>query len=168
MKKSDKNKQMRNMCFSGVLTALVFVFTAYLHVPSATGYVHLGDGFICFASCILPLPYALFVGAGGALLADCLTGYAIWAPGSVVIKALMVLCFSRKGNKICSVRNLVALLPAALLCVGGYYLYGALLAGNFASPVSEIPGNIMQSVCSSILFVVMSTVADKTDLKRYL
>lgn len=168
MMKKDRTKQMRYMCLAGVLTALVFVFTAYLHVPSATGYVHMGDGFICIASCILPLPYALFVGAGGALLADCLTGYAIWAPGSVVIKALMVLCFCRKGKKTCSVRNLVALLPAAVVCVGGYYLYGVLLAGNFASPVSEIPGNIMQSVCSGILFFVMGTVVDKTNLTRYI
>lgn len=168
MKKSDKGKQMKYMCLAGVLTALVFVFTAYLHVPSATGYVHLGDGFICFASCILPLPYGLFVGAGGALLADCLTGYAIWAPGSVVIKALMVLCFYRKGKNICSVRNLIALLPAAVICVGGYYLYGAILAGGFAAPVTEVPGNIMQSVCSAILFVILATVADKTNIKRYL
>ncbi|MBQ8799520.1 MAG: TIGR04002 family protein [Lachnospiraceae bacterium] len=168
MVNNEKNRKIKYMCLAGVLTALVFVFTAYLQVPSATGYVHLGDGFICFASCILPLPYALFVGAGGALLADCLTGYAIWAPGSAVIKALMVLCFSRKGKHICSGRNLLALLPAAALCVGGYYLYGAFLAGSFASPVTEIPGNIMQSVCSAVIFVILAIITDKIKIKRYL
>ena len=39
-------------------------------------------------------------GAVGALLADCLTGFAIWAPASVIIKSLAVLCFSRKNQKI--------------------------------------------------------------------
>ncbi len=165
----NKNqRRLKYMCLAGVLTALVFVFTAYLHVPSATGYVHIGDGFIYFAACLLPLPYALFVGAGGALLADCLTGYAVWAPGSAVIKALIVLCFCRKSNKICNGRNFIALLPAAVLCVGGYYLYGALLAGSFTSPVTEIPGNLMQSVCSSVLFVVLSLAADRLKLKKYL
>lgn len=166
--KNKNQSQLKYMCLAGVFTALVFVFTAYLHVPSYTGYTHIGDGFIYFASCLLPLPYALFVGAGGAVLADCLTGDAFWAPGSAIIKALIVLCFCRKSNKICSARNLVALLPAAVICVGGYYLFGAFLAGSFTSPVTEIPGNIMQSACSSVLFVVLATVADKLKIKKYL
>ena len=125
------------MCITGVLTALVFVFTAYLHIPSVNGYVHIGDGFIYFAACLLPLPYGLFVGAGGAVLADCLTGYAVWAPGSAVIKALLVLCFCRKDNKILSGRNWIALLPAAMICVSGYYLYGSIIAGNFFAPLAD-------------------------------
>ena len=92
-------RQVKYMCLAGILTALVFVFTAYLHIPSYNGYVHIGDGFIYFAACLLPLPYGLFVGAGGAVLADCLTGYAVWAPGSAVIKALTVLWFCRKSKK---------------------------------------------------------------------
>ena len=161
-------KRINDMCLAGVLTALVFVFTAYLHVPSATGYVHIGDGFIYFAACLLPCSYAIFVGAGGALLADCLTGYAVWAPGSAVIKALVVLCFCRKSTKICCGRNLFALVPAAMLCVGGYYLYGALLAGSFVAPVTEIPGNVMQSICSSVLFVILGLAADKLNVKKFL
>lgn len=167
MKQTD-SKRVMHMCFSGVLVALVFVFTAYLHIPSAAGYVHVGDGFIYFAACLLPLPYALFVGAGGAALADCLTGYAVWAPGSAVIKALIVLCFCRKGNKIINKRNWIALVPAAIICVGGYYLYGSILAGNFAAPAADIPGNCMQAVCSSVLFVLTATAADKLNLKKYL
>lgn len=166
--KQGNQKKITYLCFAGVLTALVFVCTAYLHIPSANGYVHVGDGFIYFAACLLPLPYALFVGAGGAALADCLTGYAVWAPGSAVIKALLVLCFSRKGKRLTSGRNWIALVPAAVICVGGYYLYGSLLAGNFVAPLADVPGNVMQSVCSSVLFAVLAVAADKLNLKRYL
>lgn len=165
MKKTNQ-KSVINMCLAGVLTALVFVFTAYLHIPSVNGYVHIGDGFIYFAACLLPLPYALFVGAGGAVLADCLTGYAIWAPGSAVIKAMLVLCFCRKGNKILCGRNWIALLPAAVICVGGYYLYGSMITGNFAAPLADVFGNVMQSLCSSVLFVVLAVAADKLKLKN--
>ena len=154
------------MCFAGVLTALVFVFTAYLHIPSVNGYVHIGDGFIYFAACFLPLPYALFVGAGGAVLADCLTGYAVWAPGSAIIKALIVLCFCRKSSKILCGRNWIALLPAAVICVGGYYLYGSIITGNFVAPLADVFGNMMQSLCSSVLFVVLAVAADKLKLKN--
>lgn len=156
------------MCLAGVLTALVFVFTAYLHIPSVNGYVHIGDGFIYFAACLLPLPYGLFVGAGGAVLADCLTGYAIWAPGSAVIKALTVCCFCRTGKKMLSKRNLLGLPVAAVVCVGGYYLYGSIITGNFAAPLADVPGNCMQSICSSVLFAVLAAAADKINLKKYL
>ena len=75
-----KKNQIKLMCISGIFTALVFVVTAYLHIPTYNGYVHVGDGFIFLAACLLPMPYSIFVGAIGAMLADLLTGFAIWAP----------------------------------------------------------------------------------------
>ena len=155
-----KDQKIRLMCIAGIFTAIVFVFTAYLHIPSHTGYTHVGDGFIYLAACMLPLPYAMFVGAGGALLADCLTSYAIWAPGSIIIKTVAVLFFSRKSARIISIRNLLALIPAWAVCIGGYYLYEALITGNFVAPLSGIPGYITQSVLSSILFVVAGLAMD--------
>ena len=163
-----KDQKIRLMCIAGIFTAIVFVFTAYLHIPSHTGYTHVGDGFIYLAACMLPLPYAMFVGAGGALLADCLTGFAIWAPGSVIIKTVAVLFFSRKSARIISIRNLLALIPAWAVCIGGYYLYEALITGNFVAPLSGIPGYITQSVLSSILFVVAGLAMDKLNAKNTL
>lgn len=163
-----KDQKIRLMCITGIFTAIVFVFTAYLHIPSHTGYTHVGDGFIYLAACMLPLPYAMFVGAGGALLADCLTGYAIWAPGSIIIKTVAVLFFSRKSARIISIRNLLALIPAWAVCIGGYYLYEALITGNFVAPLSGIPGYITQSVLSSILFVVAGLAMDKLNAKNTL
>ena len=163
-----KNEKIKLTCFAGIFTAIVFVFTAYLHIPSHTGYTHVGDAFIYLAACLLPLPYAMFVGAGGALLADCLTGFAIWAPGSVIIKTAAVVFFSRKGKKIISLRNILALLPAWALCIGGYYLYEALITGNFVSPAVGIPGYITQSALSTILFVIAGLAMDKLDIKSKL
>lgn len=160
-----KNERIKLMCLAGVFTAVVFVFTAYLHIPSHTGYTHVGDGFIYLAACLLPLPYAMFVGAGGALLADCLTGFAIWAPGSVIIKTVAVLFFSRKSVKIITWRNMLALIPAWALCIGGYYLYETLITGNFVSPLAGIPGYITQSLLSSILFVAVGLAMDKLNIK---
>lgn len=160
-----RNDKIKLMCIAGVFTAVVYVFTAYLHIPSHTGYTHVGDGFIYLAACLLPMPYAIFVGAGGALLADCLTGFAMWAPGSVIIKTLAVLCFSSRTKKIISGRNLLALIPASILCIGGYYLYESIITGNFVAPLSGIPGYITQSVLSSVLFVVLGFTFDKLKVK---
>ena len=155
------------MCFSGIFTAVVFVFTAYLHFPSHTGYTHVGDGFIYLAATLLPLPYAVFVGAAGALLADLLTGYAVWAPASVVIKAASVLFFSRRART-ATKRNILACVPASLLCIGGYYLYEALLLQNFTTPLFGIAGYVTQSVLSTALFVAVGAAIDRTRLKEFI
>ena len=41
-----KKKELKLTCISGIFAALVFVVTAYLHIPTYNGYVHVGDGFI--------------------------------------------------------------------------------------------------------------------------
>ncbi len=160
------NNKIKHMCLSGVFTCIVFVFTAYLHIPSHTGYTHIGDGFIYLAACLLPLPYSAFVGAVGALLADCLTGFAIWAPASVIIKTVTVLFFSCHGEKIIRPRNLIALIPSAILCSGGYYLYDTLITGSFIAPLTGIPGYITQSVLSSILFILAGYTLDKINILK--
>lgn len=160
-----KNSKIRHMCLAGLFTALVFVVTAYLHIPTNNGYIHVGDGLIYLASCLLPWPYAMVVGAGGAFLADCLTGFAVWAPGSVIIKALTVLLFSNKGNKIINLRNALVLVPAAALCTGGYYLYEALIYGNYVAPLAGIPASVTQSVASAVVFVVAGLAVDKLNIK---
>ena len=154
------------MCISGIFAALVFVITAYLHIPTYNGYVHCGDGLIFLAACILPMPYSIVVGALGAMLADLLTGFAIWAPGSMLIKGALAALFSYKSKKILTTKNLIMLLPAALISVVGYYLYEALITGNFVSPLAGIPASIIQAVASSIVFVVSGIAMDKYNIKE--
>ncbi len=163
-----KGNKIRLTCITAVFTALVFVVTAYLHIPTGNGYIHVGDGFIYLAACLLPWQYATIVGAGGALLADVLTGYAIWAPGSVVIKAATALLFSAKRSRVMTLRNCTALFPATVICAGGYYLYEALIYGNFIAPLAGIPASLTQSLASAVVFVAMGIAVDKMNLKQKL
>ena len=165
----DKKRiNIKQMCLSAMFTAAVFVLTAYVHIPSYTGYIHVGDGFIYLAACLLPLPYASFVGICGAFLADVLTGYAMWAPGSVIVKFLVVLLFSRKSKKIVCARNTTALLPACLVTAAGYYLYEALITLNFAAPLAAVLPNVVQSAVAGIVFVAVVIAVDKLNLKERL
>ena len=158
--------RIRLLCISGVLCAAVFVTTAYLHIPSHNGYIHIGDAIIYLAACLLPTPYAVLVGAGGAALADLLSGYAVWIPGTAVIKALTALCFSHRAEKVITVRNLTAMLPAALLCIFGYYLYESIITANFIAPLAGFVGSTIQAVSSSVMFVVLGLAVDKLRLKE--
>lgn len=163
-----RRNHIKLMCLSGIFSALVFVVTAYLHIPTYNGYVHCGDGFIFIAACLLPTPYAVAVGALGALLADVLTGFAIWAPGSMVIKGLLALLFTCKSKRIVTARNLTMLLPAALVSAGGYYLYEALITGSLLASLAGIPGSLVQAAASSVVFVAVGLAMDKYNLKKRL
>lgn len=152
------------LCYCAVFAALIFVFTAYFHVPSHTGYTHIGDAFVYLAACLLPPAHAAAAGAVGAGLADLLSGYALWAPGTLVIKAVTALLFSSNGTKIITPRNLIALPPAWFLCIFGYWGYESLLTGNWGAAAAGIPGYVTQVALSTTTFIVLGLALDKLAL----
>ena len=158
---------VRYLCLSGIFAALVFVCTAFLQIPSYAGYLHVGDALIYLAACLLPWPYAMGVGMIGGALADLLTGYAVWAPASLIIKGLSVLAFRRLGKIVC-LRNLLALIPAWVLCIGGYYAYEALITQNATAPLAGMVGSLFQCLISSIIFLFLGYLFDKLNLRRTL
>lgn len=161
----------RYITFSAMFAALIAVTTAYLlhlHLPLAGGHscIHLGDSVIYLCASLLPSGYACAAAAIGGCLADVLCGSAFWAPWSFVIKALVALCFTAKADKILTKRNYCGIAVACLITVSGYYIAEGILYGNWIVPVHAIPGNIIQSVASSILYVVISLILDKANIKK--
>ena len=161
-----KKSKLFTLCLTGILTSLVFLVTAYLHIPTNNGYTHVGDGVIFLAAAILPTPYALLVGALGASLADLLSGFAIWIPATIPIKALSAILFTARREKIICRRNIIALPIAAVISSGGYYLFECLLLGNFLAPIVSIPSYFIQALLSSALFIAVGAALDKLGIKK--
>lgn len=159
--------QTKNLCFAAVMAALIYVFTTYIHIPmpSHGGYTHVGDAFVYLSGALLATPYGMAAGAVGAALADLLTGFGIWAPASVIIKALTAFCFTAKAEKILCRRNLLAIIPAFVLCVGGYYLYDAVVISNFVAAAAGIPGYCVQVVASTICYLAFGALLDRSKFK---
>ncbi len=153
------------IALAAVFAAIIYVFTAYLHIPHWTGYIHIGDGVLYLAAAMLPKGYAAASGAIGAGLADILSGYAMWAPGTVVIKAVTVCFFTSKEEKIMCPRNYLALLPSLAVCTGGYYVYESLVSGNWGAAAAGIPGYLTQSVLSAVFFIAVGISLDKMKVK---
>ena len=109
---------------SAVFAALTYAMTAFIHIPTAKGYIHIGDAVVFMAASLLPKPYAMAAAAIGASFSDMLSGYWIWVPATFIIKAVTVLAFTSKKSRILCKRNFTALVPALVLCVGGRRLCG--------------------------------------------
>lgn len=169
--KTFSGSKTRLMALSGVMAALTFILTAYLHIPTGNGYTHAGDGVIFLAASILPTPYAMAVGAIGGALADGSSGYVIWLPGTVVIKSLTALFFTNKKDKIINARNLLGIISALILCVCGYSLYeGIVISGEFskaaiAAAFVQTPAYCIQIAASAVLYIFCGKTLDKLSVK---
>lgn len=164
--------KIRRLTASGLFAALIYVFTAYLHIPTGAGYTHAGDGLIYIAACVLPTPYAMAAGAIGGALSDGLSGFLVWMPATIVIKAITAMFFTNKGEKILSLRNILGIIPSLILCVVGYSLYeGIVMAKGFSlaaisAAFSQTPAYCVQVLASSLLFVSVSLLLDKVGFKK--
>ena len=87
-----RSLSIRDVVMAATFAALTLLATFVLKIPTPTlGYVHIGDTFVILAGIILGPALGAIAAGLGAALADLLGGYAIWAPGTFVIKLLTAL-----------------------------------------------------------------------------
>lgn len=166
----------KNIVLVGVLAAMVCVATTFLHVPIiGGGYVHMGDAVIYLAAALLPTPYAMAAAAVGAGLADVLVA-PMWAPFTVVIKAVMVLTFTAKKERLLCGRNALAVVMAGVIGVAGYYVAevailcfsGGELAVSAVAAVAAIPFNALQELAGGVAFLLLALALDRMNIKKRL
>ena len=164
-----RNGKVFNIILAGLFSALIFVLTAYLpRIATIRGYIHIGDAAIYLAASILPQPYAAISAALGGFFADAFTGYMIWAPYTLIIKACLTIAFTSRRNAILAGRNVIASIAAFPITIGGYYLAAMILTGSTIAPLEEIPANAVQAAGSMALYMLFAVSMDKTGVKTRL
>ncbi len=164
--KSKRSAYVAHLTRAALIAAIIFVMTSFLKLPTATGYVHLGDAAVCLAASVLPAPIGLVTAALGGGLSDLAAGYPMWILPTAVIKAAMTLAFTSKGEKILCLRNCIALAIAVIINAAGYYLGGSIIYGNFAVSLPEIPTNLLQGAVGAVIFSVMGAFLDANSRVR--
>lgn len=165
---SDKSRNMTMAAMFAALIALTILYLFHIPVGSNGGYVHFGDAFIYLAGCFLPMPYACAAAAIGGGIADLMSGAAVWMIPTMIIKPLMAMCFTNKGEKIFNTRNVIGVFLGGLINMVGYYVAECLMVGNWTSPLVGILPGLVQPGGSAILFLVMALAIDKLSLKKRL
>lgn len=165
----------KELCIQGLLTALVTVCTMVFQIPvSATqGYVHLGDSMILLTSVFFGWRYGMVAGGVGSALADLLSGYAHWAPFTLIIKGVMGLLiglvsdFAKKQEKFFTARNLLASAIGIIWMVFGYFIGGGILKSSFAVAATSIPENLIQGIAGAIIFLVVGAAFYKAKVYKF-
>ncbi len=149
---------MRQLTLTALLMAMVTVATMLIQVPvpATKGFINVGDTVIFVAALMFGPRTGVIAGGVGSALADLLSGYAHWAPWTLVIKGLEGLIAGavawrayRKGGAF-HPQAIAGIALAAAWMVGGYYLAGGAMMG-FGAATAEVPGNLIQGFGSVAL-----------------
>lgn len=164
----NENNKVKTLVISALLAAIICVTTIVFHIPVGNngGYVHIGDSFIYIAASILPLPYAMAASAVGAGLADIFSGAAIWVIPTIIIKPLLTLFFTRKGNRIFCRRNLLAIFLAGFVGTILYSVAEYVISGNFMAAFYISFITLIQPIGSGIVFIMLAIALDKIEFKN--
>lgn len=164
---NKRTKRIRLIVFTALMTAMTTVLTlASVRYPTGSGYYNFGDIPIFMSSCLLGPISALITGGVGAMLGDVILGYAMYAPFTLIIKALegvIVGLIFKIISKI--VKKQIP--QAVLYCLGsiigglemalGYFLAeGLLLAENrWTGGIANLPFNLLQGIISAVVATVL-------------
>lgn len=149
----------KKIAYSGVFGALIMALTLLsIPVPPA-GYVHIGDSIIFLCCFILPLPYCAIAAGVGSMFSDIILGYTVYAPATLIIKAIMAIIarlFVSKTDKIGIA--MLGFLLASLFMQVGYWLYNIMLGGEAYGLIGWLT-NLTQTAASiPVAFILVKFV----------
>lgn len=161
-----ESKGLYKLVLAGLFAAMIFTLTYFIKIPTAIGYIHLGDMAIYLAASLLPTPYAIAAAGIGGALSDLVGGYTVYVPVTFVVKMLLALCFTGKMNTVINLRNIIAVFICCGITVFGYFAFEIFYYGAGAY-ASMIP-NLIQAGASGILYLVVGYAFDKAHIKNNL
>ena len=130
--------KIRKLVLAALFAALCTIMTLVIQVPSPMqGYVNLGDCAVLLSAWVLGPLYGGAAAGVGSMLADLLSGYAHYAPGTFAIKlamavvaALLFQALQRRRAPNVLLSQAVSGFAAEIIMVAGYFGYACLWLGK--------------------------------------
>lgn len=156
---SNNVTKLRKLAICGLLAAFVFVGTQ-IRVPTAIGYINLGDAVILISSFILG-PIAFFPAAIGSALSDLIAGYPQYIAPTFIIKGLMGLVaglYLRKVTATVPKKILIGVI-AEVIMIAGYFIFESLpFMYGWQAAAGSLFFNAIQGVAAIIIFVPVTSI----------
>ena len=148
----------KTIVIDGLAIALVFTAAMLLRVQipiaGVGGMIHLGDLPLFVFAILYGRRTGALSGAIGLALFDLLSGWAPWAPFTLVLAGVMgwFVGSAAEGNPELNIIPFgVSMLVANGITIVGYYITEGILYGNWIAPVTSIPVNFCQVTLAGVL-----------------
>lgn len=135
-----------------VAVVAVLTFAVQIPIPATGGYIHFGDAGVYFAAFAFGPIVGAIAGGVGCAIADIMSGYAIWAPITLVAHGMQGFLAGYFGYKKGLVGMIVgwAIGSIALILVyfvGEWFIYGL----GFAGALAEVGPNFIQMAVGGLI-----------------
>lgn len=143
------NQKLRNLVYTAMLMALCCVATLVIKIPTVTGgYLNAGDIVVVLAALLAGPLYGGVAAGFGSGLADVISGYMSYAPGTLVVKgcaAVVAALIFRACRKKSFGFALLSAICGEIVMVLGYFVFEDFVLGYGLAAAAEIAGNAGQA-----------------------
>ena len=142
-----QSKTLRRLIAAAVFAAMTCAITAAFPIPMFNGYFNLGDTIVLLGAFLLGGAYGIAAAGIGSGCADLLLGYTVYAPATLVIKALVALTAGAIYRRL--PKRLPGLLLAAvtgeLVMCAGYFAFECVVYAPATASASLLATNLPQA-----------------------
>ncbi|MCL1827973.1 MAG: ECF transporter S component [Oscillospiraceae bacterium] len=152
---------------ASALSAALCCVASLLQISSpAGGYFNAGDAVVLLSAFLMgPVSGAAAAGIGSAA-ADVLSGFVIYAPATLIIKALMALVSGAVLRRLKSPKRVapavLAGIAAEAVMISGYFAFASVILGLGAGALADVPGNLIQGffgvAAGTYLYLALSKI----------
>ena len=160
----------KQLALCAVFAALCLTSTLLISIPLPNGYFNVGDVFVLLSGWCLGV-WGIPAAAIGSALADVISGFALYAPATFLIKgataclAFFVCKFLNKLFKkelLRAIPRFLSAIAAETAMLVGYFLFESILYG-FAGAALALAGNAIQgslcALCGTTLCAFLSSLS---------
>jgi uncharacterized membrane protein len=161
--KPDKRTATLIVAQAGVMAALVAVATFFpqIPIPATKGYLNFGDIMIFITALTFGPIVGGFAGGVGSAISDVASGYAVYAPFTLIIKGAEGLIAGLISNRLSRKRDITAVVIAGAEMVTGYFLAEFFGLSLRWAALGEVPFNILQIAAGGIVGIPIAIILRK-------
>ena len=148
----------KKIVMAALFTALTVIATMLIiiPIPGGSGYVNMGDAIILIGSFVgTHLTSMIFAGLGSGL-ADILSGYALYALATIIVKGLMGLVASKVfiSLKKSTKGAILSAVLAEIIMISGYFIYEMFILKVGAMAYVSIGANGVQGAFAIAVSII--------------
>nr|WP_269135988.1 ECF transporter S component [Sporosarcina cyprini] len=163
-----------DLVLTAILSTIVLLSTVFINIKlpiGQGGLIHLGTAALFIVAILFGPKKGALAGAIGMGLFDIFGGWIIWAPTTIIARALQGYIVGKiawsKGYRGESVKlNILAAVASTPVMLAVYYIGQGIMYNNWVAPLASIPGDLIQSVVGLVIAIPLCIALKKTPFFR--